>query len=161
MNDYLNASIVTLAQTGDPGAALSQGAPTASPTTTGTTAPSNGGQQPQQPGGLSGMIMLIPLAIIAVMVISQIGGAKKERKRRDAMLAGLARHDRVVTIGGIIGSVVDVRDDEVVLKVDENTNTKMKFTRSSIQQVLKASGEAPAAADARVEVKTRGEKASV
>lgn len=160
MNDLLNPSIVTLAQAADPGAALSQGTPSAAgtPAATGTAAPGTAAQP--QPPGLSGMIMLIPLAIIAVMVISQLGGAKKERKRREAMLSALARHDKVVTIGGIIGTVVDVRDDEVLLKVDENTNTKMKFTRASIQQVIKASGEV-SASDPRVEVKTRGEKAAV
>lgn len=161
MNDFLSPSVVTLAQAADPGAALSQGAPSAvgTPTAAGTAAPGTPAPQAQPPG-LSSMIMLIPLAIIAVMVISQLGGAKKERKRREAMLSALSRHDRVLTIGGIIGTVVDVRDDEVVLKVDENNNTKMKFTRASIQQVLKSSGEA-AGADPRVEVKTRAEKAAV
>jgi preprotein translocase YajC subunit len=42
----------------------------------------------------------------------------------------------VVTIGGIVGTVVATRDDEVVLKVDESTNTKMTFVRKAIQRVL-------------------------
>jgi preprotein translocase subunit YajC len=41
-----------------------------------------------------------------------------------------------MTAGGILGSVVEVRDTEVVLKVDESSNTKIKFTRDAIKRVL-------------------------
>ena len=36
------------------------------------------------------------------------------------------------TIGGIYGTVVDVRDDEIVLKIDESNNTKMKISPNAI-----------------------------
>ena len=42
----------------------------------------------------------------------------------------------MVTAGGIIGTLVDVRDAEVVLKVDESSNTKIKFTRDAIKRVV-------------------------
>ena len=41
-----------------------------------------------------------------------------------------------MTIGGIIGSVVSVSDDEVTLKVDESANVKITVVRSAIQKVL-------------------------
>jgi preprotein translocase subunit YajC len=44
----------------------------------------------------------------------------------------LSKSDRVQTIGGIIGTVVDIKDDEVTLKIDESNNTKMKILRSAI-----------------------------
>jgi preprotein translocase YajC subunit len=43
---------------------------------------------------------------------------------------------KVMTIGGIKGTVTDVREDEVVVKVDESSNTKMRFTRGAIQKVV-------------------------
>ena len=46
------------------------------------------------------------------------------------------------TVGGIIGTVAEVKGDEVVVKIDESTNTKIRVVRSAIQQVLKKSGEA-------------------
>lgn len=68
----------------------------------------------------------------------------KERDRYEQMLSALKRNDRVQTIGGIIGTVVDVRDNEVVLKVDETNNVKVRFHRSAIKEVL---ADLPAPAD--------------
>ncbi len=61
---------------------------------------------------------------------------KKEQQVRDEMLRNMKRGDRVVTAGGIIGTLVDVRDADVVLKVDESSNTKIKFTRDAIKRVV-------------------------
>ena len=44
----------------------------------------------------------------------------------------LAKNDKVRTIGGIIGTVVDIKDDEITLKVDESNNTKIKVLPSAI-----------------------------
>jgi preprotein translocase subunit YajC len=52
------------------------------------------------------------------------------------MLAELSKNDRVVTIGGVIGTVVEVRENEVVLKVDESSNTRMRFSRNAIQSLV-------------------------
>ena len=49
---------------------------------------------------------------------------------------GLKRGDRVQTIGGILGTVVETRDGEVLLKVDEGNNTKIRFSRNAIHRVL-------------------------
>ena len=64
---------------------------------------------------------------------------KKERQRFDDMLNNLKRNDRVQTIGGILGTVVEARDDEVVVKVDETNNVKMRFNRSAIKEVVRDS----------------------
>lgn len=61
---------------------------------------------------------------------------KKEQNQRADMLKSLKKHDKVMTIGGVIGTVMEVRDDEVVLKVDDNSNTRIRFIRSAIQKVL-------------------------
>ncbi len=52
------------------------------------------------------------------------------------MVAALKKNDRVRTIGGILGTVLDVRDDEIVLKIDEATNTKMRIVPSAVATVL-------------------------
>ncbi len=49
------------------------------------------------------------------------------------------------TIGGVIGSVVEVKPDYVVLKVDESSNTRITFSRSAIQQILTAAPDTGAA----------------
>ena len=52
------------------------------------------------------------------------------------MLNAIKKHDKVQTIGGVLGAVVEIKPDTVVLKVDESSNTRITFARSSIQQVL-------------------------
>ncbi len=54
------------------------------------------------------------------------------------MLAAVKKNDRVVTAGGIYGVVTNVHQeaDEVTVKVDEATNTKLRVTLSSIVRVL-------------------------
>jgi len=63
----------------------------------------------------------------------------KERKRREAMLSAIKKNDKVVTAGGIIGTVTSTRDDEITLKVDESTNTKITFSSAAIQKVVTVS----------------------
>ena len=52
------------------------------------------------------------------------------------MVQSLGKNDRVRTIGGIIGTVVDIKGDEITLKVDESTNTKIKIVSSAIGKNL-------------------------
>lgn len=59
---------------------------------------------------------------------------KQESKRRE-MLENLKKGDKVTSIGGICGSVVEVREDEVVVKVDETGNTRMRLARWAIRGV--------------------------
>ena len=59
---------------------------------------------------------------------------KKRDKEAQQMLASLKRGDKVVTIGGIRGKIVAVRNDSVILKID--SNTKMELNKTAISQVL-------------------------
>lgn len=90
--------------------------------------------------------MLFPLlAIGLVFYLLLIRPQRREQKARQAMIANIKKNDRVVTVGGIYGVVANVRPeaDEVTLKVDETTNTKLKVTLSAISRVL---SEAPSEA---------------
>jgi preprotein translocase subunit YajC len=59
-------------------------------------------------------------------------GPRKKQQQHKQMIQSLSKNDRIQTIGGIIGTVVDVRDDEITLKIDESNNTKIKIIRSAI-----------------------------
>jgi preprotein translocase subunit YajC len=87
------------------------------------------------------MLWLIMLFLGAMILFSMMG-TRRERRKREAMLSLIKKHDRVQTIGGMIGSVVEIKPDTIVLKVDESSNTRITFTRAAIQQVLTASAEA-------------------
>lgn len=85
-------------------------------------------------------MLFFPALIVAMFVflmVMQRGQQKRAAERKNSMLNNLAKNDRVLTIGGIIGTVAAVRDNEVVLKVDETTNAKMVFLKRAIQQVIK------------------------
>jgi preprotein translocase subunit YajC len=90
-------------------------------------------------GGHIWIGLLLMLVVFYAIVLS---GNRKEKKQRQEMLAAVKKNDRVMTIGGIIGSVVSTNDAEVTLKVDESANVKITVIRSAIQKVL-AEGERP------------------
>lgn len=77
------------------------------------------------------------ILMLVVFYAIMLSGSRKEKKKRQEMLAAVKKNDRVMTIGGIIGSVVAVNDAEVTLKVDESANVKITFIRSAIQRVLR------------------------
>ncbi len=99
------------------------------------------GGGPQGPSSFSMLLPLIVIGIIGYLLLFR--PQQKEQAARRKMLENLKKNDRVVTIGGIYGVVANVhRDaDEVTLKVDENTNTKIRVTTAAISRVLSAAGE--------------------
>lgn len=66
----------------------------------------------------------------------------QSRKNRDTknMLAAIKKGDKVVTAGGIRGTILSVKDQVVVLKVDDNV--KLEFSKSAISNVVEQSKEA-------------------
>lgn len=81
----------------------------------------------------------IPFAIIGIMFYFLL--IRPERKKRQDLtnlLDSLKKNDRIVTIGGIHGVVVNVAkdSDEVTIRVDEGTNTKLRVSRSAISRVI-------------------------
>jgi preprotein translocase subunit YajC len=81
-----------------------------------------------------------PLIIIALLAFYflMIKPQRKEQARRGALLASLKKNDRVLTAGGVYGVITNVHREanEVTVKVDEATNTKLRMTLSSIIEVL-------------------------
>jgi preprotein translocase subunit YajC len=84
---------------------------------------------------------ILGIGILFIFSSSSSANRKKEQKHKE-MLANLKRGDRIQTIGGIIGSVVEARDGEVVIKVDESTNTKIRVVRDAIKVVSAEESEA-------------------
>ena len=114
-----------LAQTADPAA---QPNTTGAPPGTPTGAP---------PGAFGNFFFIaLMLALLVFMFTNMRSQKKREERERTDMYAKLSKNDRVLTIGGLIGTVMAVKDNEVVLKVDETTNTKMTFLKSAVQRIL-------------------------
>jgi len=89
------------------------------------------------------MIVVFLGGMILLLFWSSRSRRKQEAKRRE-MLAGLKKGDKVTSIGGIVGTIVEVREDEITVKVDETNNIRMKFARWAIRGVGdQAKTEAP------------------
>ncbi|GAF79016.1 unnamed protein product, partial [marine sediment metagenome] len=89
--------------------------------------------QPAAPPASSFMRFMFPLLLaFGVFYFLIFRGQRKDKHRHAEMLGALKRNDRVQTIGGVLGTVVDAREHEVILKVDESSNVKMRFNRSAI-----------------------------
>jgi preprotein translocase subunit YajC len=76
------------------------------------------------------------ILIFVVMYLLLFRGPRKKQQQHKQMVQTLEKNDRVRTIGGIIGTVVDVKNDEITLKVDESNNTKIKVVASAIGKNL-------------------------
>jgi len=74
--------------------------------------------------------------MFVVMYFLLFRGPQKQKQQQQKMVGSLEKNDKVRTIGGIIGTVVDVKDDEITLKIDESNNTKIKIIPSAIGKNL-------------------------
>ena len=73
---------------------------------------------------------------VLVLYIFMAKSKKGDEQKRKNLLSQLKKGDEIQTIGGIIGKIVEAREDRVLVKVDETANTKIWFSRSAIHRVI-------------------------
>lgn len=89
----------------------------------------------QQAASGGSFIPLVALGLIFVIFyVFIIGPQKKEQKKTQEMIAGAQKGDKIVTIGGIHGVITSVKDNTIILKVDDTC--KLEMNRSAIATVL-------------------------
>ena len=81
-------------------------------------------------------------AVILIFYFLIIRPQKKRDKEAKDMLAAIKKGDKIVTIGGIRGTVAIVKESTIIVKVDDNT--RIEFSKSAISAVLNKKEEAPA-----------------
>src|SRR6187401_3353230 len=87
-------------------------------------------EAPQQPPANPLGSMLFPFVLIAIVFyFMMIRPQKRQQKEREDLLNSLKRNDKVVTIGGVIGTIANISADgkEVTVKTDD---VKIRFQRS-------------------------------
>ncbi len=99
-------------------------------------------------GGLQQLLSGPWVPLIMVMVLFYLLMIRPERRKRaelTRMRDELKKNDRIVTIGGIFGTVVNASkgSDEVTIKVDESNNTRLRIQRGAIAHVLSGDGSPP------------------
>jgi preprotein translocase subunit YajC len=86
--------------------------------------------------GFGGMMFPIMLTLL-LMYFLLMRPEQRKRKEQEKLLAGLKANDRVVTIGGICGVVVNASPDAsvITIRVDDKTGVKLRVLRSAISRV--------------------------
>jgi preprotein translocase subunit YajC len=90
----------------------------------------------QASGGGFGGTILIPLGLMfAIMYFMVIMPQQRQRKKVQAMLADLKAGDKIITNGGIYGTVNGIDGDSVILKISSEPQVKIRIARAAIAQV--------------------------
>lgn len=79
---------------------------------------------------LTVLVLLVLLFCLAV-----VRPAQRQRRQRMQMLAGLRPGDYVITVGGLYGTIADIRGGDILLQVTQNTY--LRFTRNSVATVVR------------------------
>jgi preprotein translocase subunit YajC len=83
-------------------------------------------------GGFDPSIIILFGGMFAIYYFLLIRPQRKKEQERQGMLGALQKNDRVITQGGMIGLIASLSDTEVVLKVDQDKNIKIRFSRSAV-----------------------------
>jgi preprotein translocase subunit YajC len=77
---------------------------------------------------------LLPIVVLfAVFYFLLIRPQQKQQKKRKEMLASLKKGDKIITIGGIYGTIKELRDTDLTLRIGDNLDIRM--TRYSVDRV--------------------------
>jgi preprotein translocase subunit YajC len=101
-------------------------------------AQSGSAQGTMQPSANPIMGFLPIIIIFVIFYFLLIRPQKKQQKEHKQMLSELKKNDEVVTAGGIYGTVVNIQNDMVTLRIDDNT--RIKVQKGSISTLRKKQG---------------------
>jgi len=111
--------------------------------------------QQQGEGGLLQSLFsspILPFALIGlVFYLMLMRPEQRKRKQQEQLLANLKKNDRVITIGGIAGTIVNASPGStfVTLRVDDANNTRLRILRSAISRVGEPDGGEDEAAESK------------
>jgi preprotein translocase subunit YajC len=109
-------------------------------------APAAGNPPPSGAESFFGGNLLVPLiACMAIFYFFMIGPERKQRKKRDQMLASLQKGAKVMTTGGLYGSVAQIQDQIVTLQIADGV--RVRYALSAIQTVLEDEAAEPEKSD--------------
>ncbi|MBO4631512.1 MAG: preprotein translocase subunit YajC [Lentisphaeria bacterium] len=83
---------------------------------------------------MDGFGSMVPMIIVMAVIIYFMWRAqKKDQKRRQEMIEGVKVGDKVVTIGGIYGEIVTVKEQSFIVKIADNT--RIELMKSAVSSV--------------------------
>lgn len=98
------------------------------------------GTAPSASGPMSILVSTAPLVLIVlIFYFLMIRPQNKRQKEMEKMIGALKKGDKVITIGGIHGTVVNTKDSTIIVRVDDNVT--MEFNRTAVASVVVAEKE--------------------
>ena len=90
-------------------------------------------------GAPSPLVTFFPFILIAVVFWLLIfAPQRRQEKERKAMLAALSKGNKVVTAGGICGTITKVKENSVLVKISEKPEVVIEVLRSSVGRVVQS-----------------------
>jgi preprotein translocase subunit YajC len=80
------------------------------------------------------LVIMVPMIVLFYFLL--IRPQRKQEAARRAMIDSLKKNDRILTNGGLYGSVTNVTDEEVTIRVDETRDVKVKIAKNAISAVV-------------------------
>lgn len=106
-----------------------------------TLAQAGGGGGGETPGLFGPQFIIMMIVIFGVMYFITIRPQAKREKERREMLDAIKKGDRVLSAGGIFGTVVGADSQKVVIRISEEPAVKIELLRSSVARVVNPEDE--------------------
>ena len=87
----------------------------------------------KEPTLLNNIIQMVPIvAIFIAMFWVMSSSQRKEKKKKEALVKSLKKGLKVQTVGGILGTVEEIKDDQITLMVDTRNKGTLTFHKDSV-----------------------------
>jgi len=95
--------------------------------------------------GVSGLLTSLPFVLVVGFwfYFLLIRPSQQQDKRRRSMIAALKKNDKIITTGGLYGTVmsIDPDQDRIVLRVDDDKGVKLTFSKSVIGRIVEGTSD--------------------
>ncbi|MBI5476330.1 MAG: preprotein translocase subunit YajC [Ignavibacteriales bacterium] len=95
-------------------------------------------QQGGQGGGMFSTLIMFGL-IIVIFYFMILRPQQKRQKEREKMLGDIQKGDKIITAGGVHGTVAGLEDKTILLQIAENV--KVKIEKSAVSSVTRSTGD--------------------
>ncbi len=108
----------------------------------------------QQPAGMGMSTIIMLVAMVAIFYFMLIRPENKRKKEAENMRSALKVGDKITTIGGVVGTVVNIKDDKFVIETSAD-QVRIEFAKWALSTNETAAAAAQEAAQKRKEAKAK------
>jgi len=105
------------------------------------SAPAGSGGAAPAPNLFGGFIPILLVMMVLMIVMTSMSG-RKEKKRRAQLMSSMGKRDKVQTSSGIIGTIIEIKGEELLIETDRASNSRMRIAKGAVSQILRSEGHA-------------------